>query len=294
MIRRRSGAIAALVTFIVLAVPGAGPLAAQDDGDVQVFSSSGRPRIGVMLDSHADKDQDKIGARVESIMPDGPADRAGLKAGDIITKFNGTALGGIAAEDEDASGPAEKLVDLAGKLAPGDTVTVEYRRGTETRTAKIVARELPGRETRRSFRMAMPGVPGIGDDDDFSPMLRNGRPGFDMIFGGEAGGLALTELNPDLGEYFGAKEGILVLKTPRDSTLPLKAGDVILAIDGRTPTSAAHAQRILRSYDAGETAKLDILRKQKKLTVVWKVPARDWKWRQSGPKEIERVKVERS
>jgi S1-C subfamily serine protease len=102
----------------------------------------------------------------------------------------------------------------------------------------------------------------------------------------------LADINPELGEYFGAKEGVLVLSTPRDTTLPLKAGDVIVSIDGRTPTSEAHARRILGSYDGGETAKLEILRRQKKLTVSWKVPERDWKWRE--PRRVEKRKVERS
>ena len=33
--------------------------------------------------------------------------------------------------------------------------------------------------------------------------------------------------------------------------------------------------RILRSYDKGETVSIDILRKQKRMTVAWKVPARE-------------------
>ena len=158
---------------------------------------------------------------------------------------------------------------------------------------KIVARDLAGRGMGRGFRMEVPRVPGLNEDGEL-PRFPGVPDGFRMIFDGELGGLALTELNPDLGEYFGAKEGVLVLKTPRDSTMALKAGDVILAIDGRTPTSAAHAQRILRSYDAGETAKLEILRRQKRMTIAWKVPERDWKWRRSMPRDDEKGKIERS
>src|SRR6058998_3237651 len=56
--------------------------------------------------------------------------------------------------------------------------------------------------------------------------------------------------------------------------LPLKGGDVILSIGGRKPTSPSHAMRILRSYEPGETVALDIMRKQKRVTVSWKVPER--------------------
>jgi S1-C subfamily serine protease len=38
---------------------------------------------------------------------------------------------------------------------------------------------------------------------------------------------------------------------------------VILAIDGRTPTDAQHAGRILRSYQPGEKVKLRVQRDRK-------------------------------
>ena len=104
-----------------------------------------------MIDARADADSDKIGARIKEVTPAGPADKAGLKAGDIITSFNGTALGGIKSDDEDESGPGQKLIDLAQKLDVGDTVTVQYRRGTETRTARIIAEDV-----KMSMRMWMP------------------------------------------------------------------------------------------------------------------------------------------
>src|SRR6267143_6824491 len=60
---------------------------------VYTFSEN-RGRIGVIVDTRANDAGDKIGARIEGITPGGPAEKAGLKAGDVITRFNGTALGG--------------------------------------------------------------------------------------------------------------------------------------------------------------------------------------------------------
>jgi len=96
-----------------------------------------------------------------------------------------------------------------------------------------------------------------------------------LSFGTPWGDLELVNLNPDLGEYFGTKEGVLVVKAPGDSSLPVRSGDVILSIAGRKPTSPSHAMRILHSYEAGETVSLDIVRKQKRMTVTWKVPTRE-------------------
>ncbi len=65
---------------------------------------------------------------------------------------------------------------------------------------------------------------------------------------------------------------MLVLDAPEDSASQLRAGDAILSIDGRSLNNAAHAHRILGSYEQGESAKLEIMRKQKRMTVTWTAP----------------------
>jgi len=231
-----------------------------------------RGRIGVIVDTRADAAGDKVGARIDGVTPGGPAEQAGLKVGDVITRFNGTALGGAKAdsEDEDASGPGMKLIDLARKLEPGDTAQVEYRRGNDSRKATIVAEDLGG-----GFEVGeMPGE--MQHFEEMMPKMRMG-PGnaFEFAFGSPWGGIEMVKLNPDLGDYFGTREGVLVVKAPEDSTLALKGGDVIVSIGGRKPTSPEQAMRILRSYDAGESVTLDVVRKQKHVSVSWKVPSNE-------------------
>jgi S1-C subfamily serine protease len=226
------------------------------------FSSDHRGRIGVIVRTDASAETDKIGAKIEGVTPGGPADKAGLKVGDIITTFNGTSLAGAKPEDEDESGPGTKLVDLARKLEPGDTVQLEYRRGNDSKKASLVTEDLGS-----SFRFEMP---------EPHAMLMPRMPEMNFeFFESPWGDLRFVSLNPDLGEYFGTKEGVLVVKAPVDSSLPLKSGDVILSIGGRKPASPEHAMRILRSYDKGETVSIEIMRKQKRLTVAWKVPSRE-------------------
>src|SRR5436190_20346864 len=57
-------------------------------GDVYAYSDN-RGRIGVIVDTRANAAGDKVGARVEGITPSGPAEDAGLKVGDVITRFHG-------------------------------------------------------------------------------------------------------------------------------------------------------------------------------------------------------------
>src|SRR2546429_9988252 len=235
--------------------PPATPRAPRAPRAARAFSfsfSDNRGRIGVVVRTDASAESDKVGAKIEGVTPGSPAEKAGLKVGDIITKFAGTSLGGIKAEDEDESGPGRKLVTLAHKLEPGDTVRIEYRRGSDTKQATLVAEDLDG-----GVRMEMPG-----------PMVAMPHmPGmdFEWSFGEPWGDLELVSLNPDLGDYFGSKDGILVVKAPADSTLPLKGGDVILSIGGGEAASPPHTMRIPRAEEPGGAGAVGILRQEERV-----------------------------
>ncbi len=279
---------------VVLVLPAA--LAAQDApaprarrtprAENRVFSfelSGNRGRIGVVVNTAKNPATDKYGAKVDAVTPGGPAEKAGIKAGDIITKFNGTSLAGVSAPDVDDSGPGMRLVDLAHELDPGDTVRVEYRRGSDTKTATLVAEDLGGYAWSGVLpRVAIPSP--RFEVEELGPLSLLGEGNrFAFCFGDSWCDLDLVTLNPDLGEYFGTREGILVVKAPADSALPLKSGDVILSIGGRKPTSPAHAMRILRSYDTGEAVSIEIMRHERRQTLSWTVPDRPARERRRMP-----------
>lgn len=230
------------------------PLAAQGQ-------PHGHGRLGLMLDGRADNGADSAGARVRSVVPGSPAAAAGLEQGDVITKVNGTAVDG-----------ARKLVHLAQAIQPGDTVRIEYRRAGQTKSTTLVADRMERRMAMSFRRMPGPGSgPGFGSG---GPGDEERAPGMMMMFQRHhAGGLRLMQMGKDLGEYFGTSEGFLVLKAPADSASPLKAGDVLLAIDGREPQSVGHALEILRSYAPGEKAKLEVIRKKQRTNLTWTAPA---------------------
>ena len=143
-------------------------------------------------------------------------------------------------------------------------------------------------DEREAHTLAMPDMRRLerhfeGMGRHFDRMGRRFGEEFDIHVHRRPGGLELVELNPDLGDYFGTREGLLVVRAPADTAVPLKSGDVILSIDGRKPQSARHAHRILGSYEGGERAKVEVLRKRKRTTLEWTVPERD-RWRERhGP-----------
>jgi S1-C subfamily serine protease len=243
-----------------------------------------RARLGIKVNLQA-RDTDSLGAYVESVTPNGPAAAAGLRSGDVITKVDGkSVLSGGAAGDRDVrqSLPGLRLIELAARLEPSDTVPVEFLRGKDRRTVSLVTADEP------DMVMAGPGGghPFVmrfrGDGPQIDPRLRvddlmDMGPGerFEFLAGSPLGDLELAPLNPDLGQYFGTTEGVLVIRAPKNGTLGLKGGDVVQAVDGRKPAGPSHLMRILRSYDKGETFKLDVLRNRKRETLTARLGERD-------------------
>lgn len=242
-----------------------------------------RARLGIKVNLQK-RETDSVGAYVESVTPSGPAAKAGIRSGDIITKLDGkSVLSGGSAEDRDGrqSPPGLRLIELAARLEPGDSVPVEYRRGKDRRTVTVVTEEEPdmlvqGGMPGRPFRMRIgPGSPDVrlpaGDFiERFDPPLAYRE----FMAGSPLARLELAPMNEELGEYFGTDEGVLVISSPANGGLGLRGGDVVLAVDGRKPAGPSHLLRILRSYESGESFKVDIQRNRKRETITARLAER--------------------
>lgn len=229
-------------------------------GGVRVITNTREPQMGVYLDYAADQG----GARIESVVRDGPSDKAGLRGGDVITTANSRDLTG-------ERRAATQLVEIKNAMEVGDTLRVEYRRGSETRTANIVLDRVSP-----STIQVSPSTIQLGDlpQADLHRRLAeraavSAARSVSLSWGLPAGWLdiELISLDEDLGRYFGTSEGLLVVRAPKDETLQLRSGDVILQVDGREPTDQSHLMRILRSYAPGETMTLSIMREDRKSVV---------------------------
>ncbi len=273
------------------------------DQQIDVLISR-RARLGVSINFMA-QETDSLGALINGVSPNGPAARAGLRAGDIITRINGRPLmvEGIKVR-RGQSAPGVRLGELASQLDAGDTVTLQYRRGRERRTVTLVAGDEPALTWNgpdgtfeyviRSFPETSRSDSGFRSTEGMSRTyhlrVRPDSLGIDSVvmFGGVMPGpyvrtplpppmflmlgtplehLELAPLNAELGRYFGSDRGVLVIRSPEESSLGLQGGDVVLRVDGRITASPAHLLRMLRSYAPAETLKFEILRMKKKTTV---------------------------
>lgn len=106
----------------------------------------------------------------------------------------------------------------------------------------------------------------------FELQFPSGR--FPGIPGAPRYGLRLQDLNEELGRYFGRTDGALVLEVLDDGALDLEAGDVIVSIDGRAVENAAHASRILQSYEPDEEMVIEVWREGRSVTVRDAAPPR--------------------
>lgn len=81
-------------------------------------------------------------------------------------------------------------------------------------------------------------------------------------------GVEFVELNPELGAYFGTERGVLVAEVAEESSLGLRPGDVLMAVDGREVTDAQQARRILMSYGEDEEMRLRVRRQDREMEVL--------------------------
>ena len=220
----------------------------------------GGPQIGVQIRDVADDETSKLklpaagGVVVESVTSGSPAEKAGVKAGDVIAEFDGERVRSVAQLTrlvrESAEGRAVKVVvwrdgkrlDLSVTPAGGGGAAGSARRrqGEARGTASGAARgrdhadcsnaSCPDCERRFRFEDAARGpfVP-----DAASPRSRGV---FSLLAPGQGRlGIGVEDLTGQLASYFGTKDGVLVRSVDDGSPAAkagIKAGDVITSVNG--------------------------------------------------------------
>jgi S1-C subfamily serine protease len=237
-----------------------------------------RALLGVELDGASDS---KDGAHVRNVSPGGAAAEAGIKPGDVITSIGGKDL----TKEPD---PDRALVDMMRQVEPDLKLHVDVLRDGRKQGFDVTPRTPPPQVNLQSgdFLRSMPELGrlftqqgGPGTPGERRTEIRTLREGPDD--GTRFRGLEFATLSEKLGSYFGVKSGVLVVRAGANAAFKLQDGDVILAIDGREPTSAQHAARILRSYSDGEKFTLRIQRDRKAQNIDVTMP-------RGGPEDMDR------
>ncbi len=277
------GRLAALALLAVSAWTAAGAVQEEEEESYQVVryyqnDTDSRPVLGVYVETMG-----RRGLRVTRVMEDWPAEAAGIRRDDIIVRIDGHELAEPLEDEAERGLPAagslreRRLRALLKEVPDGEAVEVTVRRDGEMLNLTVVPRAWPTREQvafwpdstallEHAERLRELGarVRTVEIPERLSPSTRffPGRS-YELRLDGRwqgAHGLDLLELNPELGSYFGTEEGVLVADVDDDSTLGLKPGDVIVAVDGRQVGDIAKLHRILASYEEDEEVRFRIWR----------------------------------
>lgn len=247
-------------------------------------------QIGVAIKDLADADLEagKAGVQVEEVRDSSPAAQAGVKAGDVFTAFDGervrSARQFARLVEETPAGRSVK----AQVLREGKTVDLTVTPSAGERSADRLQRRFEWQEKGEpapGMRMTMPPMPELPDlpHDVFQP-----GENFDVRIFARPGrlGVNVQSLTPDLAEFFGVKDGgVLVTAVTKDSAAAkagIKAGDVITSVDGKAVDDAGELRRQLPTDDSKNTeVSLGVIREKKSMTL--KVPFEAAKPRQPAP-----------
>jgi serine protease Do len=202
------------------------------------------------------------GALVSRVVDGGPADKAGLKSGDVIVGVNTATVAS-----------ATDLTKAIQALKVGQTISLRIIRDGTRATLSAKLAERPAEESEDGETPAVPGVPAPraeGDDDGDSHFYFDGMPGLAMFGGRGRLGVRVQNLNPDLGGYFGVPDGkgVLVVEVLKDTPAEkagLKAGDVITKVGDKAVQDSDDLVSALR--DADKKVTLTIRRKNASRTI---------------------------
>ena len=199
--------------------------------------------LSTALKEAIDYDRD-VGVLVNDVEEESPAEKAGMKEGDIIIEYNGKPI----------SSTGSLIRKVRASDAGDDVAVVVVRKGRELRLTVTVG------ETPR-------------DSDVWYEREEETVPHHRMFIEEEHGwlGVHLQDLNDQLGEYFGVShgEGALVTEVMENSpaeTVGLKAGDVIVAYEGDDIDDVEELVEAVRESDVGEEVEITVVREKRSQT----------------------------
>jgi serine protease Do len=230
---------------------------------------TGGSRIGVSIRDLEDADGTAVkgvtaGVIVEDVSADSPAEKAGLRRGDAIVEFDGERVRSV-----------RQLTRVVQETPAGRTVQAAIVREGQRSTVSITPREgsgfrFEGLEDLANLRYKVAPTPPRPPDAPRPPS----PPiwGFDELIGRSTNrlGISVSTLSPQLAEYFGTKEGVLVSSVTENSAAAkagVKAGDVITSFNGTVVNDPSDVRRRVADLSDGDEFTIAVMRDKKAVTL---------------------------
>lgn len=200
--------------------------------------------------------KEEYGVEVTAVEADSPASKAGLKPGDAVLEYNGQRIEGT-----------QQFIRFVRETPAGRTVRLTVARDGNPQTLSAVIGTRKGRAFTfiapevRAFKFEMPHI----ELPDIPKAMMSWRS---AMLGVEAESLGGSQL----AAFFGVKEGVLVRSvmkgTPAEKA-GLRAGDVILKVDGQKVAAPRDITATLRSARAASKKSIPVtlVREKKEMTL---------------------------
>ena len=185
--------------------------------------------------------KDERGVEVTMVDQDAPAGKAGLKEHDVILSMNGTNV---------ESGA--QLRRMIRETPAGRVVTLGISRDGQPLTLKVQLadrrKSMAWGPKPKDFKFEMPNIPAMPDFDVPVSVV--------VAHSSMRSGLMVENITPQLGEFFGVKNGKGVLvrsveKNSRAEKSGFRAGDVIVRVNDQPVNDTSDFSHAIRSTTSG-------------------------------------------
>ncbi len=208
------------------------------------------------------------GVEITMVDQDAPAGKAGLREQDVILSFNGQPVEGVA-----------ELRRMIHETPPGRTVTLGISRNGQMMSVKV---QLANRRKLFNYpamavMSGVPNPPGAPENFEMPAMPGFDVPAIDVIVHSSVrGGLMVENLTPQLGDFFGVKngQGVLVRSVEKGSPAEragFHAGDVIVKVGSQPIADTSDWRNAMRRQRSGSVP-VGVVRDRKSLTISFVVP----------------------
>ncbi|HTE14454.1 MAG TPA: PDZ domain-containing protein, partial [Burkholderiales bacterium] len=205
-----------------------------------------RGRIGVVIQPVTKELADgfglskPVGALVNSVEKGGPAEKAGIEAGDVILRFDGKPIGS-----------SEDLPRIVGATRPGSKVTAQVWRNKATRDVQVVVSELA---------------------DESRAQRGGGRGQKPPVVAPTVYGMSLSDLTDTQRKELKVEGGVFVGEVQGAAARAgMRKGDVILAVNNQDVKTVDQFNQMMGQFDKGRIVALLVRRGTNSLYVPFRL-----------------------
>ena len=201
--------------------------------------------------------KEEHGAEITMVDQDAPAGKAGLQEHDVIVSLNGTAVESAA-----------QLRRMIKETTPGRVVNLGISRDGQPLTIKV---QLADRRKSMAWpkgKFEMPEMPAMPDFDVPVSVV--------IVHSSLRSGLMVENITPQLGDFFGVKDGNGVLvrsveKGSRGEKAGFRAGDVVVKVNNQPVHDTSDFTHALR-LSSGGTAAVTVMREKREQNLTLTLP----------------------